>query len=62
MVEYKKFKINEILNPPIAGDTDIQGNDISNKGEIVITSGLTNSDIKGRTTKKLELSHNHQLL
>ena len=50
-VKWKKFKIDTILDKPIAGNVDIQRKDISNNGEFVVTSGLTNYGIQGHTTK-----------
>lgn len=54
-VNYAKFKVSDVLDEPIAGNVDIQKKDISNEGEIVVTSGLTDYGIKGRTTRKAKV-------
>lgn len=60
-VKWKKFKINTILDKPIAGNVDIQRKDISNNGEFVVTSGLTNYGIQGHTTKSANIVNDPSL-
>lgn len=54
-INYAKFKVSDVLDEPIAGNVDIQKKDISDEGEIVVTSGLTDYGIKGRTTRKAKV-------
>lgn len=55
IMEFKKFKINDIFSTPDKGDVDLQQDDINGKGEFFINSGKTNFGIKGKTDRKARI-------
>ena len=53
--QFKQFKIGELFDRAQLGDTNLKKTDLTDNGELVVTSGNTNCGILGRTTRKAKI-------
>ena len=53
--QFKQFKIGELFNRAQLGDANLKKTDLTDNGELVVTSGKTNCGILGRTTRKAKI-------
>lgn len=54
-VAWKKFRVGDLFHHAELGDTNLKKADLTDIGDIVITSGKTNCGILGRTTRHAKL-------
>lgn len=54
-VQWKKFRIGDVFNDAQLGDTNLKKSDLTLMGDIVVTSGQTNSGVLGRTTREAKI-------
>ena len=53
--QFKQFKIGELFDRAQLGDANLKKTDLTDNGELVVTSGKTNCGILGRTTRKAKI-------
>lgn len=52
---FKLFKVSDIFGHAQLGDTNLKKTDLTENGELVVTSGKTNCGILGQTTRKAKV-------